>query len=233
MNKLKAIFNSRKIAFGSDEELVSYFYTNFKVKIKNIDLYKQALTHKSKSTEVNNERLEYLGDTLLSSIVASYLYEKFPEKDEGELTVLTSKLVNRSQLNELGERLKLQDHIIAVDYDQGFKHILGNTFEAIVGAMFLDLGFDRTKKALIQSFIKRMDLSKLEQETNQKSVLIVWGQKTGNKVEFKGKKLSESNKYKSTLYINGKKISSTAKDSKKEAELSVAKVALSTILIEE
>ena len=78
-----------------------------------------------------------------------------------------------------------------------------------------------------------MDLSKLEQETNQKSVLIVWGQKTGNKVEFKGKKLSESNKYKSTLYINGKKISSTAKDSKKEAELSVAKVALSTILIEE
>ena len=73
----------------------------------------------------------------------------------------------------------------------------------------------------------------LEKEANHKSVLIVWGQKTGNKVVFKGKKLPESNKYKSTLYINSKKISSTAKDSKKEAELFVAKKALSTILIEE
>ena len=70
MNKLKAIFNTRKIAFGSDEELIQFFDKNFKIKPKNIELYKQALTHKSKSSDSNNERLEYLGDTLLSSIVA-------------------------------------------------------------------------------------------------------------------------------------------------------------------
>ena len=105
MNKLKAIFNTRKIAFGSDEELIQFFHKNFKIKPKNIELYKQALTHKSKSSDSNNERLEYLGDTLLSSIVASYLFEKFPAKNEGDLTVLTSKLVNRKKLNTFGEKI--------------------------------------------------------------------------------------------------------------------------------
>ena len=78
-----------------------------------------------------------------------------------------------------------------------------------------------------------MDLSKLEKEDNHKSLLIVWGQKTGNKVVFKGKKLSESNKYKSVLYINGKKINSTAQESKKEAELVLSKEALSSITIKD
>ncbi len=233
MNKLKAIFSTRKIAFGSDEELARFFQKNFKIRPNNIELYKKALTHKSKSSEANNERLEYLGDTLLSSIVASYLFEKFPAKNEGELTVLTSKLVNRKRLNKLGERLNLHEQIIAVDYDFGYNNILGNAFEAIVGAMYLDQGFERTKKSLIKCFLDKMDLSKLEKEANHKSVLIVWGQKTGNKVLFKGKKLSESNKYKSTLYINGKKIDSTAQDSKKEAELFLSKEALGSITIRE
>ena len=233
MNKLKAIFNTRKIAFGSDEELIQFFHKNFKIKPKNIELYKQALTHKSKSSDSNNERLEYLGDTLLSSIVASYLFEKFPAKNEGDLTVLTSKLVNRKKLNTFGEKINLQDHVIAVDFDCGYKNILGNAFEAIVGAMYLDHGFEKTKKSLIKCFLNKMDLSKLEKEDNHKSVLNVWGQKTGNKVVFKGKKLSESNKYKSVLYINGKKINSTAQESKKEAELVLSKEALSSITIKD
>lgn len=233
MNKLKAIFNSRKIAFDSDEELSLFFQKNFKVKPKNLELYKQALTHKSKSSEVNNERLEYLGDTLLSSIVASYLFEKFPSKNEGELTELTSKLVNRKKLNEFGEKLNLQQFIVALDYDFTFKNIFGNAFEAIIGAIYLDQGFERTKKSVVSCFIKQLDLSKLQKEANHKSVLIVWGQKTGNKVEFKGKKLPESNKYKSDLYINAKKISSTAMDSKKAAELFLAKEALEKITIKD
>ncbi|MDA9262169.1 putative dsRNA-binding protein [bacterium] len=233
MSKLKAFFlKNKKTAFDSDDEITSFFINQFGVKPKNLNLYIQAFTHKSKSPEFNNERLEYLGDTVLSSIVVSYLFKKYPKKDEGQLTILTSKLVSRKKLNEMGELLKLNEHIIAVEYDFGYKNILGNTFEAIIGAIYLDQGFEKTKDAIVMGYLEKVDLVKIdEEEKNYKSILIVWGQKTGNKVIFQGRKLSETNKYKSTLYINGKKINSTAKESKKEAEQQIAEQALSTLLL--
>lgn len=232
MSKLKAFFNTKKVAFESDDDIKDFFIKQFGVKPKNLNLYIQAFTHKSKSAEFNNERLEYLGDTVLSSIVVSYLFEKFPKKNEGQLTVLTSKLVSRKKLNEIGNLLNLDRHIIAIEYDFGYKNILGNTFEAIVGAIYLDQGFDKTKEAIVKGYLSQANLTKIdEEETNFKSVLVVWGQKTGNKVVFKGKKLPETGKYKSILYINGKKINSTAKESKKEAEQQIAKQALSTLLL--
>lgn len=232
MTKLKAFFNLKKYAFESKDEISTFFIQQFGVKPKNLNLYIQAFTHKSKSPEFNNERLEYLGDTILSSIVVSYLYKKFPKKTEGQLTVLTSKLVSRKKLNEIGEILELDQHIIAIDYDNGYKNILGNTLEALIGAIYLDHGFKKTKNALIKGYLSKVDVTRIdEEETNFKSVLVVWGQKTGNKVVFKGRKLTDTNKYKSTLYINGKKISSTAKDSKKEAEQQIAERALSTLLL--
>jgi|TARA_B110000259_G_C13960157_1_gene380311 ribonuclease-3 len=232
MGKLKALFNLKKYAFDSGDEITTFFIKQFGVKPKNLNLYIQAFTHKSKSADFNNERLEYLGDTVISSIVVTYLFDKFPKKTEGELTVLTSKLVNRKKLNEMGELLKLEKHIIAIKYDYGYKNILGNTLEAIIGAIYLDQGFDKTKAALVKGYLRNVDLEKIdEEETNFKSVLVVWGQKTGNKVVFKGKKLPETAKYKSTLFINGKKINSTAKESKKEAEQQIAEQALSTLLL--
>ncbi len=232
MSKLKTFFKLKKSSFETDDDIKLFFIKQFGVKPKKLDLYVQAFTHKSKSLGFNNERLEYLGDTVLSSIVVSYLYEKFPKKNEGQLTVLTSKLVSRKKLNEVGELLKLDNHIIAIEYDFGYKNILGNTFEAIIGAIYLDHGFDKTKEAVIRGYLDKIDLERIdEEETNFKSVLVVWGQKTGNKVVFKGKKLPETGKYKSTLYINGKKISSTAKESKKEAEQINAERALSTLLL--
>ena len=232
MGKLKALFNLKKYAFDSGDEITTFFIKQFGVKPKNLNLYIQAFTHKSKSADFNNERLEYLGDTVISSIVVTYLFDKFPKKTEGEHTVLTSKLVNRKKLNEMGELLKLEKHIIAIKYDYGYKNILGNTLEAIIGAIYLDQGFDKTKAALVKGYLRNVDLEKIdEEETNFKSVLVVWGQKTGNKVVFKGKKLPETAKYKSTLFINGKKINSTAKESKKEAEQQIAEQALSTLLL--
>ena len=234
MDKLIALFNSRKYAFGSKEELTNYFTQYFGVKPKNIELYKKALTHKSISAECNNERLEYLGDTILSSIVATYLFRKFPDKNEGGLTVLTSKIVTREKLNEIGVLINLDKHIIAIDFQKGYKNLVGNVFEAVIGAIFLDYGFTKTCKAVEKSLLKNINLKELDEtKTNYKSVLIVWGQKTGNKVVFKGKKLPESNKYKSTLLINGKKINSTAKDSKKEAELELSEKALISLFLED
>lgn len=234
MSRIKALFASGKSAFASKDALTSYFWQHFGVKPKNIELFKQALTHKSVSADCNNERLEYLGDTILSGIVSAYLYHKFPNKDEGGLTVLTSKIVTRDKLNEIGTHIELNEHIIAVEFQRGYKNIVGNAFEAVIGAIFLDQGYDKTVKSIKKSLIRHIDLEELDKaKTNYKSVLIVWGQKTNNQVIFKGKKLPESNKYKSTLYINSKKISSTAKDSKKEAELYLSEKAMKSLFLEE
>lgn len=234
MNKLKLLFNSRKKTLGLEHDVIAYFSKEFNITPKKMELYAQALTHKSKSPDQNNERLEYLGDTVLSSVVVSYLYDKFPKKNEGELTVLTSKIVSRKNLNEIGEKIGLSDYIIAVDYDNGYKNILGNTFEAIIGAIYLDKGFEITQNAVQYALLDKLDLAKMdEEETNFKSVLIVWGQKTGNKVLFKGKRLPESSKYKSTLFINSKKINTIAKDSKKEAEQYIAEKALSSLILKD
>ncbi len=234
MSKLKALFNSRKTAFGSKDKLILYFNQYFGIKPKDIELYKKALTHKSVSAAFNNERLEYLGDTILSSIVATYLFHKFPDKNEGGLTVLTSKVVTRDKLNEIGVHINLNEHIIAIDFEKGYKNIVGNAYEAVIGAIFLDLGFEKTTKAIEKSLLNHIDLKELDEaKTNYKSVLIVWGQKTGNKVVFKGKKLPESNKYKSTLYINKKKVNSIAKDSKKQAELDLSQKALNSLFLDD
>ena len=234
MSRLKSIFASGKSAFATKDELATYFIAHFGVKPKKIELYKQALTHKSISADFNNERLEYLGDTILSSIVSSYLFKKFPEKDEGGLTVLTSKIVTRHKLNEIGSLIQLNEHIVTVEFQRGYKNLVGNAFEAVIGAIFLDQGFDKTAKSVQRSLLRHIDLVELDKiKTNFKSVLIVWGQKTNNQVVFQGKKLPESSKYKSTLYINSKKINSTAKDSKKEAELFLAEKALKSLFTEE
>ena len=234
MGKLKAFFNKRNVAFGSTDELTDYFINHFGVKPKNQDLYKKALTHKSISADYNNERLEYLGDTVLSSIVATHLFHKFPNKNEGGLTVLTSKVVTRKKLNEIGALINLNEHIIAVDFEKGYKNLIGNAYEAVIGAIYLDCGYEKTSKAVEKSLLRHIDLEQLDEaKTNYKSVLIVWGQKTGNKVAFKGKKLSESAKYKSSLYINNKKINSTAKDSKREAELFLSKKALNSLFLDD
>lgn len=233
MSKLKALFNKRKSAFNSTDELSDYFVTHFGIKPKNKELYKKALTHKSISSEFNNERLEYLGDTVLSSIVATYLFHKFPDKNEGGLTVLTSKVVTRKKLNEIGVHIHLDEHIIAVEFDKGYKNLVGNAFEAVIGAIYLDFGYEKASSAVEKSLLRHIDLQQLDEaKTNYKSVLIVWGQKTGNKVIFKGKKLLETRKYKSTLYINGKKINSVSQESKKEAELLLAEKALNTLFLD-
>lgn len=234
MNKLKLLFNSRKKTLSSEHDVIDYISIEFNITPRKKELYTQALTHKSKSPDQNNERLEYLGDTVLSSVVVSYLYDKFPKKNEGELTVLTSKIVSRKNLNEIGEKIGLSEYIIAVDYDNGYKNILGNTFEALIGAIYLDNGFEVTQNAVQHALLSKLDLAKMdEEETNFKSVLIVWGQKTGNKVLFKGKRLPESSKYKSTLFINSKKINTIAKDSKKEAEQYIAEKALSSLILKD
>lgn len=161
----------------------------------NLSLYRMAFRHKSVAQNVkngvknSNERLEFLGDAVLGSVVAEVLFKLYPYKDEGFLTELRSKIVSRVNLNQLGRKLGFEQ---LVEYDtrilssgrQG--SLLGDAFEALIGAVYLDKGYEFTKSFLINHIIKsHIDIHTLEMtETNFKSKLIEWCQRHGKDISF-------------------------------------------------
>jgi ribonuclease-3 len=160
---------------------------------ENIFLYKLAFRHKSQSEvllngiRVSNERLEFLGDTVLSTVVADHLFRMFPFKDEGFLTEMRSKIVSRAQLNKLSLRLGIDQLIIHTqEKNNVYRSIKGDAFEAIIGAIYLDKGFEFTRKVLINRVIKNnFDLNELiATDVNFKSKLIEWAQKEKKTLEF-------------------------------------------------
>nr|WP_294791766.1 ribonuclease III [uncultured Mucilaginibacter sp.] len=161
----------------------------------NLLLYRLAFRHKSvaqnvkKGVKNSNERLEFLGDAVLGSVVAEVLFKLYPYEDEGFLTELRSKIVNRQNLNQLARKLGFEQ---LIEYDarmlgpsrQG--SLLGDAFEALVGAVYLDKGYNFTRDFLVNQIIKtHIDIHMLEQtETNFKSKLIEWCQRHGKDISF-------------------------------------------------
>ena len=153
-------------------------------------LYKAALTHRSvrDNADENNERLEYLGDAILSGIVADFLFKKYPYKEEGFLTEMRSKMVNRNKLNEIAIKMGLKKITFYNKFDNSLKmsQIFGNTLEAVVGAIYLDRGFKKTKQwvfeAIIIPHLYMEDLENLE--INHKNKLYGWANKNGKNLEF-------------------------------------------------
>lgn len=183
-----------KAFFSSDKTLYKYIKNIFGFYPGNIFLYKLAFKHRSiaieliKGVRMSNERLEYLGDAILSAIVADFLFKKFPLKDEGFLTEMRAKIVNRSQLNKISRKLGL-DKFIESDNDSKnlCKSIKGDTFEAFLGALYLDKGYTFSKHVVINRIINvHYDIEELEkQENNYKSKLIEWAQKEKQEIEFR------------------------------------------------
>jgi ribonuclease-3 len=157
---------------------------------QNISLYKTALTHRSvrENIDENNERLEYLGDAVLSALIADYLFKRYPYKEEGFLTEMRSKMVNRQQLNEIAVRMGLKKITLYNKMDGSLKisQIFGNTLEALVGAIYLDCGYKRTTKWVQQHIITpHMFMDDLENlEINHKNKLYGWANKNGKVLEF-------------------------------------------------
>ena len=156
----------------------------------NISLYKTALTHRSvrDSADENNERLEYLGDAVLSAMIADYLFKRYPYREEGFLTEMRSKMVNRQQLNEIAMRMGLKKVTLYNKSDSSLKvsQIFGNTLEALVGAIFLDKGYKKTSKWVTDRIIlPHMFIDDLEiLEINHKNKLYGWANKNGKALEF-------------------------------------------------
>jgi ribonuclease-3 len=160
------------------------------VKPGNISLYRTALSHRSvkEGPEENNERLEYLGDAVLSTVIADYLFKRYPYRGEGFLTEMRSKMVNRQQLNEIALKMGLKKLTIYNKFDGSLKasQIFGNTLEAVVGAVYLDKGYARTQKWVLQHIVlPHLFVDDLEQiDINLKNKLIGWASKNGKILEF-------------------------------------------------
>lgn len=178
--------------FSNEKQLYRAIKNIFGFYPENIFLYRLAFTHKSQAetyngVKISNERLEFLGDTVISTVVADYLFRIFPFKDEGFLTEMRSKIVSRVQLNKLSLKLGL-DKLINHTAGTGsvFRSIKGDTFEAIIGAIYLDKGFEFTRKVLINRIIKNhFDLVELANtDSNYKSRLIAWTQKEKKAIDF-------------------------------------------------
>ena len=145
---------------GENKEFYLFFKNMLGFIPRNTRLYQIAFIHKSKSLDmgkgrrVNNERLEYLGDAVLSAIVADFLYKKYPSQGEGYLTEMRSKIVSRANLNKLAQKIGLSQLIQYNRESQGiFKSIDGDTFEALVGAIYLEKGYKFTRRVIIDKII--------------------------------------------------------------------------------
>ena len=198
--------------------------------------YKKAFTHKSahyieNGTRICNERLEYLGDTILDSIIADHLFHMFPQESEGFLTKIKSRIVNRKSLNEIAGVLHLDAFITCNISQVQSNDAMGNAFEALVGAIYLDKGYDFTKTFIISKILaKQFDLNFLASvDLNYKSQLLETIQKNKSTIQFDTKtesaEHSKQNFY-TTIYINNIESAKGSGDTKKEAEQAASHKAL-------
>lgn len=191
-------FTSRILhLFSPNKQLVSQLEHLLGFTPNHLPYYQLALMHRSKLEEIaqNNERLEFLGDAILGSVIADYLFKKYPYQSEGYLTEMRSRIVRRETLNNLALRMGLQKIVQYNENDKGLSrsHIFGNALEALIGAVYLDQGFSRTKSFILKQILKPyIDIDTLEnRDTNFKNKLLSWSQKKNNNISFET--ISEEN----------------------------------------
>lgn len=204
------------------------------------NLYRTALSHRSvrEGADENNERLEFLGDAIISSIVAHYLFMKYPYKEEGFLTEMRSKMVNRNQLNDIALKMGLKKITFFNNFDKGLKvsQIFGNTLEALVGAVFLDIGYKKTQiwvtSRIILPHLFMQDLECIDM--NIKNKLYGWANKNGKVLEFTT--ITETMERGRRLFtigatIDGEVISEAKAFNKKDASQLAAQLAIDKLNI--
>ncbi len=232
VQRVKLFSSDRKEFYLFLKELIGFYPQNLK-------LYDLAFVHKSASSIdsqgnfVNNERLEYLGDAILGAIIADFLYNRFPQEDEGFLTKTRSKLVNRAFLTKLTHDMGLHifiDSNTTKNIDKS--HIYGDALEALIGAIYLDKDYQTAKffvtKRILSQFV---NLDEIEHEDhNYKSQLIEWSQKNKREIEFETTETTDEKlkqpKFKAIVKVDEKKIGEGSGTSKKEAHQNAARETL-------
>ena len=230
VQRVKLFSSDRKEFYLFLKDLLGFYPQNLK-------LYDLAFMHKSASVVdsqgnfVNNERLEFLGDAVLGSIIADFLYNRFPQEDEGFLTKTRSKLVNRAFLTNLTFEMGLNVFIDSKTTASVKKsHIFGDVLEALIGAIYLDKNYKTAKFFVIKKILSFVDLNEVEQsDSNYKSQLIEWSQKNKKEINFETTEESNENSkqpiFKAVVKINNKQVGKGTGSSKKEAHQKAAKEA--------
>lgn len=206
----------------------------------NIHLYKRAFTHKSLSAKdskdkrypTNNERLEFLGDAILDSVTAEYLFRKYPTQDEGFLTQMRSKMVNRKALNKIAAHMELDIFLRQLGATRISQTMMGNTFEAFIGAIYLDVGYKKTKNFIINRMLRQyIDVHELENvNTNYKSQLLEYSQKNQKTISYNVlehyRTKNNRERFKIAVLLDGKSLATAEDYSKKSAEQRASEKAL-------
>lgn len=182
----------------------------------------------------NNERLEYLGDAVLGTVVAEYLFQKYPNANEGFLTKMRSKIVKRNTLNKIGDKMGLD--VLLEEYSQArlSKSMLGNAVEALVGAVYLETGYEGTKRFIVNKILRNhLDVHKLESyDDNYKSQLLEYCQKNGQNVSYQlvaRYKFEKRDRFKVAVLVDGKKLATADDFNKKSAEQTASEKALEVL----
>jgi len=235
---LKSFIQTEKYLFTPEKSFVRRLKRILGFRPRNLGLYQLAFIHKSasqvvlKDSHLNNERLEFLGDAILDSMVAEYLFRRFPDKEEGFLTQTRSKLVNRDNLNHMAIKLGISEMIISKMSKDNHKSVYGDALEALIGALYMDKGYERTKKIVLERIIQSdININRLlNTETDFKSRIIEWGQKNKKSVNFTSfEELDEQSNtpvFITHLFIVDDIVGRGSGFSKKEAEQNAAKQAL-------
>ena len=227
MNAISNIFNSHSKKDGD-------FFLGMKkilgFKPKNLEIYQKAFVHRSANRKdkagfpMNYERLEFLGDAMLGTIISKHLYSKVPDGDEGYLTKMRSKIVSREHLNELGKDLNLIDFVESrIPKSRFGDNIHGNVFEALVGAIYLDRGYKFCEKFISNRIIEPyVDIEQLEGKViSYKSLVIEWCQKQKKSFNYDIYEDTGNDVIKHfavKLSIGGKIVAKARATSKKKAE---------------
>ncbi|HEX8515257.1 MAG TPA: ribonuclease III [Bacteroidia bacterium] len=235
--KIRAYFSPEKKLLTSLKNILGFYPDN-------ISLYKLALRHSSAAKNIkkgikdSNERLEFLGDSIIGTVVADYLFKKFPYKDEGFLTKMRSKMVSRAKHNQIAVKLGLNNLIEANNDRFGSKpsSINGDAYEALIGAIYLDKGYKFAQKFILNRIINvHIDMEEVETvETDFKSKFIEWAQKEKKEYEYEtvvdGADAADK-QFVLHLLVDGKVMGNAQHLSKKRAEQMVSEQACAKLKI--
>jgi len=226
------------LPLSKNKDLVKKLYPILGFVPARLKIYEIAFIHKSSSAVlsngelINNERLEFLGDAILDAVVADYLFIRFPNNDEGFLTKMRSKMVKRKHLNLLAYRIGFKQLVVSQSsVAKDAKHLYGNAFEALVGAIYIDRGYKCTYRFIERIIDKYVNIEKLkDSDSDYKSRLIEWAQKEKEEIVFESKEDSNSHNrnphFICYITLTNKELGRGVGNSKKESEQKAAKMAL-------
>jgi ribonuclease-3 len=239
---LRRFINRILKSSSSDKQLLLQLEHLIGFTPKRIVYYRLALMHRSQPEDINdsNERLEFLGDAILGAIIAEYLFKKYPYESEGFLTELRSRIVRRETMNNVALRMGLNKMVVYNQNDRGLSrsHIFGNALEALIGAVYLDQGFTKTRKFILNQILKAyIDLDMMEStDINFKNQLLSWAQRNNRMLTFDtlDEQMEGTRKlFTVGIMLDGELVASGTGFNKKEAGQVAAKNALDVLNVKE